>query len=352
MRLASPTVRTTTVALTGATGYIASHVAVALASHGYQVVGIDNFVNSSPGVLDRITQITEAEMPFAKLDLRETDAVADLFATHEVDAVIHLAGLKAVGESVQQPLRYYEANVGGSLSLLSAMSRTRVERLVFSSSATVYATNEQNPPQEDGLGEDSPTGPINPYGRTKLMIEEIIDDVAASSPLRALNLRYFNPIGAHRSGLIGEDPTGTPNNLMPFIMQVATGRQDELAIFGDDYPTADGTCIRDYIHVCDLAEGHVAALAALDSIDASDTINLGTGVGSSVYEVLHAAEAAADRAIPHRVVGRRDGDSPRVVADPTKAHARLGWEAERTLGDACDDHWRWQHQNPDGFDTQ
>ena len=336
--------RTTTVALTGATGYIASHVAVALASHGYNVIGFDNFANSSPHVLDRIGQITELDMPFAELDMSATDAVADLFATHDVDAVIHLAGLKAVGESVEHPLSYYRTNVGGSLSLLTAMARTGVEHLVFSSSATVYAPDDQNP-----LREDSPTGPINPYGRTKLMIEEIINNVAASSSLRALNLRYFNPIGAHRSGLIGEDPMGTPNNLMPFIMQVAIGRLDELEIFGDDYPTPDGTCIRDYIHVCDLAEGHVAALAALDSIETSDTVNLGTGMGSSVYEVLHAAQAATDRAIPHRVVERRDGDPPSTVADPAKAHDQLGWQATRTLRDACDDHWRWQNQNPQGF---
>lgn len=336
-----------TVALTGASGYIASHVAVALAARGYAIVGVDNFANSSPAVLDRLAEITEAPMAFVKLDVRETDALTEVLADHEVDAVIHLAGLKAVGESVDDSLRYYDTNVGGSLSLLRAMHRAGVERLVFSSSATVYDPSEPVP-----LAEGGRTGPINPYGRTKLMVEQIIDDVCASSPLRALNLRYFNPVGAHESGLIGEDPRGVPNNLMPFVMQVAVGRRQQLEIFGDDYPTPDGTCIRDYIHVSDLAEGHVAALDALDreAIDTACTaLNLGTGVGSSVYEVLHAAERAADRTIPHVVVGRRAGDSPAAVADPTLANELLGWRAQRTLDDACADHWRWQHQNPTGF---
>lgn len=317
---------------------------MALAGQGYQIVGLDSFVNSSPAVIDRVGQITETEMVFAEMDLRDTKAVTELLGAHDVDAVIHLAGLKAVGESVERPLTYYKNNVGGSLSLLEAMANTGIDRLVFSSSATIYDPDEQSP-----LREDSRSGPSNPYGRTKWMIEQIIDDVAASSPLRALKLRYFNPIGAHESGLIGEDPRGIPNNLMPFIMQVAVGRRDRLDIFGDDYPTPDGTCIRDYIHVCDLADGHLAALNAVDSIDSSDAVNLGTGVGSSVYDVLHAAQVATDRAIPHRVVSRREGDSPRAVADPSKAHDQLGWRAQRTLHDACTDHWRWQHQNPDGY---
>jgi len=333
-----------TVALTGATGYIASHVAVALAEHGHFVVGVDNFANSSPVVLDRVAEIADVAMPFAELDLADTDGLAAFLAEHDVDAVIHLAGLKAVGESVEHPLRYYRNNVAGSISLLEAMARAEVHGLVFSSSATVY-----DPRQVSPLGESTPTGPINPYGRTKLMVEQIIADVAATSPLRAVNLRYFNPVGAHPSGRIGEDPIGPPNNLMPFVMQVAVGRREEVRIFGDDYDTPDGTGVRDYIHVCDLADGHVAAVDALARIDSCEAINLGTGVGSSVYEVLQAAESAADRPIPHRVVERRPGDSDISCADPSRAHELLGWKATRTLADACQDHWRWQRGNPEGY---
>jgi len=333
-----------TVALTGATGYIASHIAVALAEHGHWVVGIDNFANSSPAVLDRIAGIADTEMPFAQLDLAETDKIASFLSDHNVDAVIHLAGLKSVAESVAEPLRYYQNNVAGSVSLLQAMQTADVSGIVFSSSATVY-----DPKQPSPLREDAATGPINPYGRTKLMVEQIINDTAASSPLRGINLRYFNPVGAHPSGQIGEDPVGPPNNLMPYVMQVATGRWDEVRIFGDDYNTPDGTGIRDYIHVCDLANGHVAAVNALAGIEASDTINLGTGVGSSVLEVLAAAERAADRRIPQRVVARRPGDADISFADPDRARTELGWVAERTLADACEDHWRWQHQNPEGY---
>lgn len=333
-----------TVALTGATGYIASHVAVALAEHGHAVVGLDNFANSSPLVLERLVAITEMQMPFAELDLAETDAIADFLRAHHVDAVIHLAGLKSVGESVSEPLRYYTTNVSGSVSLLAAMQQAGVEGFVFSSSATVY-----DPGQASPLTEDAQTGPINPYGRTKLMVEEIVNDAAASSELRAINLRYFNPVGAHPSGLIGEDPVGTPNNLMPFVMQVAVGRREQLHIFGDDYDTPDGTGIRDYIHVCDLADGHVAAVNALATTTGAATYNLGTGVGSSVKEVLAAAERAADRKIPAQIVGRRPGDGAISFADPSRANNALGWRAQRSLADACVDHWRWQQQNPTGY---
>lgn len=333
-----------TVALTGATGYIASHIAVALAEHGHAVVGVDNFVNSSPVVLERIAEIADVAMPFAEIDLGETDRLTEFLADHRVDAVIHLGGLKAVGESVREPLRYYRNNVAGSISLLEAMERAQVHGIVFSSSATVY-----DPEQASPLDERAPTGPINPYGRTKLMVEQIIADVAASSPLRAINLRYFNPVGAHPSGRIGEDPVGPPNNLMPFVMQVAVGLREELQIFGDDYDTIDGTGVRDYIHVCDLAEGHVAAVDALERIESCAAINLGTGIGSSVYEVLKAAELAADKPIPHRVVARRPGDSDICYADPSLADELLGWKATRTLAEACADHWRWQRGNPQGY---
>ena len=336
---------TLNVALTGASGYIASHIAVALAEYGHWVVGFDNFSNSSPRVLDRVAKIADTNMPFEQLDLAETDKIAAFFAKNKVDAVIHLAGLKAVGESVAEPLHYYRNNVAGSISLLTAMEAADVQGIVFSSSATVYDPNQVSP-----LGEDAALGPINPYGRTKLMVEQIFNDVAATSPLKVINLRYFNPVGAHPSGLIGEDPIGTPNNLMPYVMQVAVGRREEVQIFGDDYNTPDGTGIRDYIHVCDLAEGHVAAVNALAKIEGSDTINLGTGVGSSVLDVLAAAEMAADKPIPARVVERRPGDADISFADPSRAHAQLGWHASRTLADACVDHWRWQHDNPNGYD--
>ena len=337
-------VQTLNVALTGATGYIASHIAVALAEHGHWVVGFDNFANSSPAVLDRVATIADTGMPFAELSLSDTDGMAAFLATNKVDAVIHLAGLKSVAESVAEPLRYYENNVAGSISLLKAMEQAHVGGIVFSSSATVYDPNQTSP-----LGEASAIGPINPYGRTKLMVEQIINDVAATSSLAGINLRYFNPVGAHPSGLIGEDPVGTPNNLMPFVMQTAVGMHDEVRIYGDDYNTPDGTGVRDYIHVCDLADGHVAAVNALAKTSGSETFNLGTGIGSSVLEVLAAAERAADRKIPQRVVERRPGDGDISFANPRRAEELLGWKAQRTLADACVDHWRWQDQNPQGY---
>ena len=338
-----------TVALTGAAGYIASHVAVALFERGHSVVGFDNFSNSSPKSLERVAQIADTAMPFAELDLADTDGIEAFLRAHKVDAVIHFAGLKAVGESTEQPLRYHENNVAGSLSLLRAMANAGVHHLVFSSSATVYHPDEASP-----LREDASLGPINPYGTSKLMVEQIIGDVATYGDLNAINLRYFNPVGAHPSGLIGEDPVGPPNNLMPFLMQVAVGRREELQIFGDDYDTPDGTGVRDYIHVMDLAEGHVAAVETLHpstgpGIKGVEAINLGTGVGSSVKEVLAAAEQAVDKPIPHRIVGRRPGDGATSFADPGRAADLLGWRASRTMAEACVDHWRWQERNPQGF---
>lgn len=333
-----------TVALTGAAGYIASHVAIALFDRGHHVVGFDNFANSSPIVLDRIAELADTAMPFAQIDLAETDRVAEFLRHHKVDAVIHFAGLKAVGESVEDPLRYYRTNVAGTISLLDAMAQAQVTGVVFSSSATVYEPDQPMP-----LVESARLGPNNPYGRTKLMIEDMLRDIAATGQLSAINLRYFNPVGAHPSGRIGEDPTGVPNNLMPFVMQTAVGRRDEIQVFGDDYDTPDGTAIRDYIHVCDLADGHVAAVEALDQIDGHQSINLGTGIPSSVLEVIAAAEQAIDKPLARRVVGRRDGDAAISCADPALAHKLLGWRAKRDLADACVDHWRWQQHNPHGY---
>jgi len=294
---------TLNVALTGASGYIASHIAVALAEHGHWVVGFDNFVNSSPAVLNRVAQIADTPMPFAEIDLADTDAMAGFLQEHKVDAVIHLAGLKAVGESVAEPLLYYRNNVAGSVNLLTAMQRANVHGIVFSSSATVYDPNQPSPLREDAI-----TGPINPYGRTKLMVEDIINDVASASELRAINLRYFNPVGAHESGLIGEDPVGTPNNLMPFVMQVAVGQREEVRIYGDDYNTPDGTGVRDYIHVCDLAEGHVAAVNALADTNGAETYNLGTGVGSSVRSPARRRRCQLRRPEPRQPCSRLAGD--------------------------------------------
>lgn len=363
--------QTLTVALSGATGYIATHVAISLHDAGHKVVGFDNFDNSAREVLNRYKTITGTDMAFAQLDVRDTQEVAAFLKEHNVDAVIHLAGLKAVGESVENPQRYYDVNVAGSLSLIEAMKQAKVSSLVFSSSATVYS-----PEQESPLGENAALGPINPYGRSKLMVEQIITDVCnrpaasaaagvaagagasaggagenVSTPLNAINLRYFNPVGAHPSGLVGEDPVGTPNNLMPFIMQVAVGRREQLTVFGDDYPTEDGSAIRDYIHVCDLAEGHVAAVETLakGDIRGCEVINLGTGIGSSVFQVHRAAEEAVGEKIASVVGPRRDGDAAVSFANADYAKDKLGWVAKRNLAQACNDHWVWQSKNPNGY---
>jgi len=336
------------VLLTGGTGFIGSHTCVELMTAGWTPILFDNLCNSSRAVLDRIEAITGRRPAFVEADLRDRAAVDRALREHPVEAVIHFAGLKAVGESMSDPLRYYDNNVAGTLVLLDAMRRNGVNRIVFSSSATVYGMAEKMP-----LAEDATTGPINAYGRSKLMVEQMLADFAASDPLQqAMLLRYFNPVGAHSSGLIGEDPRGTPNNLMPFVAQVAVGRQSRLRIFGGDYPTGDGTGVRDYIHVVDLAQGHVAALAKLGGSAAGRAmvVNLGTGRGHSVLEVVRAFEAASGKAIPYDIVARRPGDVAVCFADVTRASERLGWKAQRGLDAMCTDAWRWQKANPDGFE--
>lgn len=333
--------------LTGGAGYIGSHTCVVLLEAGHRVVVVDDLSNSSEEAIERVRRLAPGDLAFHRVDIRDTEALDRVVVDHEVDSVIHFAGLKAVGESVEQPLRYYDVNVGGTVSLLRVLERRGVRRLVFSSSATVYGDPEAVP-----IPETARLGATNPYGRTKHVIEEILGDVAAADPAwRIALLRYFNPVGAHPSGTIGEDPQGIPNNLMPFVMQVAVGRLPELVVFGDDYPTPDGTCIRDYIHVVDLAEGHLAALDHLDDLDGCRAVNLGTGSGSSVLEVLAAASAAVGRDLPYRVGDRRPGDIPVSFADPTVAHELLGWRASRSLEEMCADAWRWQSANPHGYTT-
>ncbi len=339
--------RSRKVLVTGAAGYIGSHTCVVLLEAGWDVVGVDNFDNSSPVALERVAELAGRPIDFVEADLRDSAAIDAIFAEHDVDAVIHFAGLKAVGQSVAEPLLYHDTNVGSTISLLGAMTRAGVFDLVFSSSCTVYGS-----PDVDAMPliESSPTNAVSPYGRTKLFIEEMLQDVAATDqPWRVLSLRYFNPVGAHPSGRIGEDPVGIPNNLMPYAMQVAVGVREELSVFGGDYPTPDGTCIRDYIHVVDVAEGHLAALDALDTVEGFEPINLGTGVGSSVLEVVAAAGRAVGTPVAHRIVDRRPGDAVTVYADPAAALQRLGWKATRDLDDICVDHWRWQQKNPNGY---
>jgi UDP-glucose 4-epimerase len=336
-----------TVLLTGATGFIGSHTCVEVISAGWTPVVLDNLCNSSPVVLDRIERITGHRPAFVEADVRDRDALDRVLGGHAIDAVVHFAGLKAVGESVAEPLRYYENNVVGATALLEAMGRHGVKRIVFSSSATVYGMAERMP-----LTEESPVGAVNPYGRTKLMVEQILRDVAAADvEWRVMLLRYFNPVGAHASGLIGEDPAGTPNNLMPFVAQVAAGRRPRLRVFGGDYPTRDGTGVRDYIHVVDLALGHVSALAKVMDAGAprENVVNLGTGRGHSVLEVVRTFEAASGRSVPCEIVDRRPGDVATCYADPTRASTLLGWQARRGLEEMCADAWRWQAANPNGF---
>jgi UDP-glucose 4-epimerase len=336
-----------TVLLTGATGYIGSHTCIEVMAAGWTPVIVDNLCNSSPVVLDRIEQITGHRPGFVEADIRDRAALDRIFGEHRIDAVVHFAGLKAVGESVAEPLRYYENNVTGTLVLLEALQRHGVKRIVFSSSATVYGMAEKMP-----LTEDSPLGAVNPYGQTKVMCEQFLRDVAAADPeWRVMLLRYFNPVGAHESGLIGEDPAGMPNNLMPFVAQVAVGRRPRLSIYGNDYPTTDGTGVRDYIHVVDLAQGHVAALTALMDMGAAraNIVNLGTGRGHSVLEVVTTFEAVSGRAVPYDIVERRPGDVAVCYADVTRARTLLGWEARRGLDEMCADAWHWQSANPNGF---
>lgn len=336
----------TSILVTGGAGYIGSHTVVELLAAGHEVTVIDNFCNSSPAVPERIERITGRKPVFVRADVRDRAALQSLFEARRYDAVIHFAGLKAVGESVAEPLRYYDNNVGGSLTLFEAMARAGVKTVVFSSSATVYGDPDSVP-----IREDAPVAPTNPYGRSKLMVEDILRETAAADAgWRVALLRYFNPVGAHVSGLIGEDPNGEPNNLMPYISQVAVGRRECLSVWGDDYPTPDGTGVRDYIHVVDLARGH---LAALEHMPASGvlTVNLGTGRGYSVLEVLRAFERASGRPVPYRIAARRPGDVAVCYADPALAAAKLGWRAEYDIDRMCADTWRWQSLNPQGYAT-
>ena len=332
--------------ITGGTGYIGSHTTIELLENGHQVSIVDNLVNSSEQVINRIEAITGKRPVFYQIDLCDREATDDLFATHKFDAVIHFAGLKAVGESVKKPLEYYDNNLSSTISLLHAMNSHGVKKLVFSSSATVYGD-----PGVVEYTETLPTGQhiSNPYGQTKYMIEQIIRDVAVADPtFEAMLLRYFNPIGAHASGLIGEDPLGTPNNLMPFIAQVASGKREKLSIFGNDYPTSDGTCLRDYIHVVDLAHGHIAALEHLTP--GVSTYNLGSGTPTSVLELVTAFMQTTGQDIPYEFAPRRDGDLPEFYADPASAKKELGWQAKLTTEDMCRDTWNWQSKNPKGYE--
>jgi UDP-glucose 4-epimerase len=331
--------------VTGGAGYIGSHITLELLQAGYDVVVVDSLVNSKRESLRRVEDLAGRSLSFHQIDLRQRDALDAMFKQHAIDAVIHLAGLKAPGESVEQPLRYYHNNVVGSLALCQVMEENHVRNVVFSSSATVYG----DPPTVP-IREDFPLGPTNPYGHSKLMIEQILRDLQRARPAwNAVLLRYFNPVGAHPSGRIGEDPRGIPNNLMPYIAQVAVGRLPELRVFGDDYPTPDGTGVRDYIHVVDLALGHLAALEKLESNPGLVVYNLGTGQGYSVLEVVEAFEETSGREIPYRVVGRRPGDIAICYADPSRAQAELDWTGRRGIADMCADTWRWQSGNPDGY---
>ncbi len=339
------TERPFTILVTGGAGFIGSHTCLELLAAGHQVVVLDNLDNSSEESLHRVAELTERPPLFRLGDCRDSAFLDQLFTAFRFDAVIHFAGLKAVGESWDIPLRYYDNNLTGTLCLLEAMDRADCRNLIFSSSATVYGEPAAVP-----ITEDFPLAATNPYGRTKLFIEDILRDLcAADERWRAVLLRYFNPVGAHPSGRIGEDPRGLPNNLMPYVMQVAVGRLEHLNVFGDDYDTPDGTGVRDYIHVVDLARGHLAALDRLDTLPGCTPINLGTGRGYSVLEMVRAAEAASGRPVPYRIVPRRPGDIGACYADPSLARRLLGWEAEFGVKRMCEDHWRWQQDNPEGY---
>lgn len=331
--------------VTGGAGYIGSHTCVELLHAGHDVVIVDNLCNSREEVIGRIERITGRTVEFHECDVRDAKALASVFRRHAVDAVVHFAGLKAVDESIVQPLRYYENNVGGTLTLCKAMAEAGVRRLVFSSSATVYGDPDAVP-----VREDHPLRPTNPYGQSKAMSETILKDLYRSDRAWEIALlRYFNPVGAHESGLIGEDPNGVPSNLMPFIAQVAVGRREALNVFGNDYPTPDGTGVRDYIHVVDLARGHLAALEKLGAAEEVLTVNLGTGQGYSVLEMVEAFRRASGKDIPCRLVPRRPGDIACCYADPELAEHLLGWHAEYGLDRMCQDAWRWQKMNPTGY---
>ena len=334
-----------TILVTGGAGYIGTHTCVELLGAGYDVVVVDNLLNSDAEALRRVRAIAGRDLAFHAVDLLDKAGIERVFAAHRIDAVIHFAGLKAVGESVQQPLRYYHNNLTGTLHLLQVMNDRGVKRLVFSSSATVYGDPKSVP-----IREDFPLGATNPYGSTKQMIEDMCRDLAkADAGWSIALLRYFNPIGAHPSGRIGEDPVGIPNNLMPFLLQVAVGKRPKLSVYGNDWPTKDGTGVRDYIHVVDLALGHLAAVRKLDSLTGCVAYNLGTGQGISVLDLVTALGKAVGRDLPYEIVARRPGDIGVCYADPAFAARELGWRATRGLDEMCADGWRWQQGNPDGY---
>ncbi|MCA3825539.1 MAG: UDP-glucose 4-epimerase GalE [Burkholderia sp.] len=334
-----------TILVTGGAGYIGSHTTVELLGNGYDVVIVDNLVNSKSESVRRITQITGKTPAFHQVDVCDEAALAKVFDAHPITGTIHFAALKAVGESVEKPLEYYQNNIGGLLAVLKVMRERNVKQFVFSSSATVYGVPERSP-----IDESFPLSATNPYGQSKLIAEHILRDLEVSDPTwRIATLRYFNPVGAHASGLIGEDPAGIPNNLMPYVAQVAVGKLEKLRVFGSDYPTPDGTGVRDYIHVVDLAKGHIAALDALTKRDASFVVNLGTGQGYSVLEVVRAFEKASGRPVPYELVARRPGDIGECYANPQAAADIIGWRAALGIEEMCADHWRWQEGNPRGF---
>ncbi len=342
---APDSIKSNCILVTGGAGYIGSHMCVELVQLGYQVVVLDNLSNSSRKSLDAVERITQKPLTFVEGDLRDAATLARLFSERDIEAVLHFGGLKAVGESVVSPATYYDNNVIGTLRLIEAMSDSSCRKLVFSSSATVYGIPEKMP-----IDERCPTGAINPYGRTKLHVEEMLEDLAASDEAWRISLlRYFNPVGAHASGEIGEDPEGTPNNLMPFVSQVAVGLRPHVNVFADDYPTPDGTGIRDYIHVIDLVRGHLKALEYLEDHAGVHTHNLGTGRGYSVLEIIEAFSAASGKEIPFNIVGRRPGDAAVSYADASKAARELGWQAEYDLARMCEDVWRWQSKHPKGY---
>jgi UDP-glucose 4-epimerase len=334
--------------VTGGAGYIGSHTCVELLNAGQEIIVVDNFSNSKPESLKRVAEITGKRFKIYQVDLLDKEGLDEVFSKHKIDAVIHFAGLKAVGESVSVPLTYYQNNVTATVILCEIMNKHGVKNLVFSSSATVYGVTDQVPISENAL-----LGAVNPYGRTKLMIEEILRDLYNSDETwRIVLLRYFNPIGAHKSGLIGEDPNGIPNNLMPYISQVGVGKLPSLNIFGGNYPTKDGTGVRDYIHVIDLALGHLKALEKLKSKGGVNTYNLGTGKGYSVLEMVEAFEEASGKKVPYSMIERRPGDAAICFADPSKARDELGWTAKKGIEEMCEDSWRWQQNNPNGYSEE
>ena len=338
-----------TVLVTGGMGFIGSHTCVELLERGMEVIVIDNLVNSSEKVADRLEQITGRTVTFYKADVRDREKLDEIFSRHAIDCVIHFAGLKAVGESVEMPLEYYDNNLGSTITLCEAMRDHGVRKIIFSSSATVYSANNELPLRETSrVGECS-----NPYGWTKFMCEQILRDYANADPSWSVALlRYFNPVGAHPSGLIGEDPRGVPNNLMPYISQTAIGKFEYLRVFGDDYDTHDGTGVRDYIHVVDLARGHVAAIDYMETHTGELVFNLGTGTGYSVLDMVHAFEKANCLRVPYKIVGRRAGDLAAFYCSPEKSRRELGWSAESDLEDMCRDSWHWQSLNPNGYRSE